>query len=77
MRRSQWCWYQTKAFFGVFRQAVYGKYKWQTFREVYTRLTNLGQGIVESGLKPKEKIALFLDTRAEWIISIQVLLKRN
>jgi len=32
----------------------------------------LSRGLSATGQKPKEKIAIFLETRAEWIIAIQV-----
>ena len=54
-------------------QAVYGKYQWQTFTEVYERIKKVADGLALIGMKPKQKIAIFLETKAEWMIAIQVI----
>lgn len=51
---------------------MFGDYKWETYREVFNRADTFGRGLSLCGMKPKEKIAIFLDTRAEWMIAIQV-----
>ena len=53
-------------------QAIFGEYKWQSYNEVYYRILNLSRGLALTGLQPSDKVAIFLETRAEWIIAAQV-----
>nr|CAB3219804.1 long-chain-fatty-acid--CoA ligase 1 [Phallusia mammillata] len=61
----------------VFKKAIFGEYKWESYKDVFARVVNLGRGLSLCGLKPREKIAIFLDTRAEWMISIQACFRQN
>lgn len=53
-------------------KAIFGEYKWENYGQVFERVVNLGRGLSLLDQKPKEKIAIFLETRAEWMIAIQV-----
>jgi len=61
----------------VHKKAVYGKYQWQTFTEVYERIKKVADGLALIGMKPKQKIAIFLETKAEWMIAIQACFRNN
>ncbi|XP_076811732.1 long-chain-fatty-acid--CoA ligase 4-like [Clavelina lepadiformis] len=61
----------------VFKKAIFGDYKWETFGQVYERMVNFGRGLTLTGQKPKEKIALFLETRAEWMIAVHGCFRNN
>jgi len=54
-----------------------GDYRWMTFTEVDKASDNFGNALVSLGQKPKENIAIFAETRAEWMISVQGCFKQN
>jgi len=53
----------------VFTKLHLGEYTWQTYNDVATQAENLGKGLRELGLSPKDKVVLYANTRAEWMIS--------
>ncbi|XP_013383556.1 long-chain-fatty-acid--CoA ligase 4 [Lingula anatina] len=61
----------------VFKKAIFGKYSWWNYEEVYEKVTNFGAGLLLLGLKPGEKIVIFAETSPEWIIAAQACLKYN
>lgn len=54
-----------------------GDYKWMTFEDVDKSSDNLGNALISLGQKHKENIAIFAETRAEWMISVQGCFKQN
>lgn len=52
-------------------QVVLGEYRWLTYDEVLTAASHLGQGLASLGQQPRNNIAIFCETRAEWIIAAQ------
>lgn len=54
-----------------------GDYKWKTFSEVNVLAENFGRGIRELGNAPGENVAIFAETRAEWMIAAHGLFKQN
>lgn len=54
-----------------------GDYKWMTFKEVDEASDYVGNALVSLGLKSKENIAIFAETRAEWMLSVQGCFKQN
>ena len=48
---------------------VLGDYQWKTFIGMNEEARNFGRGLLELGLKAKESVAFFSETRAEWLIS--------
>lgn len=61
----------------VFKKAEYGKYSWLSYEDVNRRLTNLGSGLLSLGQKPRVNICVFMETRAEWIVSALACFKYN
>uniref|UniRef100_A0A5F8HIK3 long-chain-fatty-acid--CoA ligase n=1 Tax=Monodelphis domestica TaxID=13616 RepID=A0A5F8HIK3_MONDO len=61
----------------VFKKLILGNYKWMNYVEVNQRVNNFGNGLTALGLKPKSTIAIFCETRAEWMISAQTCFKYN
>jgi len=61
----------------VFKKAIFGDYEWQSFSEVYQRVCCFGNGLSLLGMKPKMKIAIFLETKAEWFIASQACFRFN
>jgi long-chain acyl-CoA synthetase len=46
-----------------------GEYKFTTYRQSYTRIENIGKGLLSIGAKPSDKILIFSETRSEWLLS--------
>lgn len=61
----------------VFKKVILGDYNWVSFEEVFTRITNLGSGLLALGQKPRHNILIFAETRAEWMIAAQACFKYN
>ncbi|KAM8768957.1 long-chain-fatty-acid--CoA ligase 3a isoform 1-T2 [Acanthopagrus schlegelii] len=55
----------------VFKKVVLGEYRWLSYKEVLTAASQLGSGLASLGQRPKNTIAIFCETRAEWIIAAQ------
>ncbi|XP_035241867.1 long-chain-fatty-acid--CoA ligase 3a [Anguilla anguilla] len=61
----------------VFRKVILGEYVWQSYEEVYQAARHLGSGLAALGQKPHHKIAIFCETRAEWLITAQACFMHN
>ncbi|KAK9869381.1 hypothetical protein WA026_003137 [Henosepilachna vigintioctopunctata] len=61
----------------VFKKYNLGVYKWKTFYEVNSLASNFGKGIRELGNKPLKNVAIFAETREEWMIAAHGLFKQN
>ncbi|XP_013880551.1 long-chain-fatty-acid--CoA ligase 3 [Austrofundulus limnaeus] len=55
----------------VFKKVVLGQYRWLSYKEATTAATQLGSGLASLGQRPKTNIAIFCETRAEWVIAAQ------
>ncbi|XP_036937889.1 long-chain-fatty-acid--CoA ligase 3a [Acanthopagrus latus] len=55
----------------VFKKVVLGEYRWLSYKEVLIAASQLGSGLASLGQRPKNTIAIFCETRAEWIIAAQ------
>jgi long-chain acyl-CoA synthetase len=54
-----------------------GGYRWKTFAEVNMLAENFGKGIRELGNNPGQNVAIFAETRAEWMIAAHGIFKQN
>ena len=54
-----------------------GDYQWRTFAETNSEAESFGRGLRELGLKPQDNVVVFADTRAEWLIAANGLMKQN
>ncbi|XP_069546846.1 long-chain-fatty-acid--CoA ligase 3a isoform X2 [Brachyistius frenatus] len=61
----------------VFKKVVLGEYRWLSYKETDTAVTQLGSGLAALGQRPNSNIAIFCETRAEWIIAAQACFKYN
>ncbi|XP_072286211.1 long-chain-fatty-acid--CoA ligase 4 isoform X1 [Pyxicephalus adspersus] len=61
----------------VFKKLILGDYRWLNYEEVNTRVSNFGSGLAALGLKPRSTVAIFCETRAEWMISAQACFRYN
>lgn len=55
--------------FSTLLQVVLGEYRWLSYKDALTAATQLGSGLAALGQRPKTNIAIFCETRAEWLIS--------
>jgi long-chain acyl-CoA synthetase len=61
----------------VFKKYKMGEYKWLSFFEAEQQARHFGRGIRELGVQPRDKVVLFAETRAEWMISAHGLFKQS
>ncbi|XP_046676781.1 fatty acid CoA ligase Acsl3 [Homalodisca vitripennis] len=61
----------------IFKKYVMGEYQWQTYEEVNQLATHFGRGLRELGHMPRKNIAIFAETRAEWMIAAHGCFKQN
>ncbi|XP_073497223.1 long-chain-fatty-acid--CoA ligase 4 isoform X2 [Phyllobates terribilis] len=61
----------------VFKKLILGEYKWLSYEEVNTRVNHLGSGLAALDLKPRSTVAIFCETRVEWMITAQACFKYN
>ncbi|KAM9853825.1 long-chain-fatty-acid--CoA ligase 3a [Aulostomus maculatus] len=61
----------------VFKKVVLGEYRWLSYKETFSAAVQLGSGLASLGQRPKNNIAIFCETRAEWIIAAQACFMYN
>nr|XP_020441318.1 long-chain-fatty-acid--CoA ligase 3 isoform X2 [Monopterus albus] len=61
----------------MFKKVVLGEYHWLSYEEALTAASQLGSGLGSLGQRPKSNIAIFCETRAEWIIAAQACFMYN
>lgn len=61
----------------VFKKFKLGEYKWTNFIETELQAQYFGKGVRELGVKPRDKVVLFAETRAEWMIAAHGLFKQS
>ncbi|XP_060098173.1 fatty acid CoA ligase Acsl3 [Heteronotia binoei] len=61
----------------VFKKVILGKYSWLSYEDVYNKANNFGKGLAVLGQQPKTTIAIFCETRAEWMIAAQACFMNN
>ena len=45
------------------------KYTWQSYEEVGNRINRVASGLYSMGLRPGDKVMIYADTCAEWLIT--------
>ncbi|MFT7803287.1 acyl-CoA synthetase long-chain family member 3b-like [Arapaima gigas] len=61
----------------VFKKVILGDYIWLSYRETYQAAAHFGSGLAALGQRPQYNIAIFCETRAEWIIAAQACFMYN
>ncbi|XP_053565934.1 fatty acid CoA ligase Acsl3 [Bombina bombina] len=61
----------------IFKKVILGMYNWVSYEDAYTIASQFGSGLAALGQKPKANIAIFCETRAEWMISAQACFMYN
>lgn len=60
----------------IFKKLRMGEYKWRTYDEVEIEAQYFGKGMRELGMSPRERVVIFAETRAEWMIACHGLFKQ-
>ncbi|XP_039611902.1 long-chain-fatty-acid--CoA ligase 3a [Polypterus senegalus] len=61
----------------VFKKVILGQYNWMSYEQVYVAASQFGSGLAALGQREKANIAIFCETRAEWIIAAQACFMYN
>ncbi|KAF6361006.1 acyl-CoA synthetase long chain family member 3 [Rhinolophus ferrumequinum] len=61
----------------IFKKVILGHYNWLSYEDVFVRAFNFGNGLQMLGQRPKTNIAIFCETRAEWMIAAQACFMYN
>lgn len=60
-----------------FEKLTLGKYVWITYSQALTRVENFASGLVALGHKKGERVAMFAETRAEWLLGAEACFRQN
>uniref|UniRef100_A0AAQ6AH90 long-chain-fatty-acid--CoA ligase n=1 Tax=Amphiprion ocellaris TaxID=80972 RepID=A0AAQ6AH90_AMPOC len=61
----------------VFKKLILGDYRWLSYDELDSIVSQFGSGLAALGQQPKSTIAIFCETRAEWMITAQACFRHN
>uniref|UniRef100_A0A8C2EBQ2 long-chain-fatty-acid--CoA ligase n=1 Tax=Cyprinus carpio TaxID=7962 RepID=A0A8C2EBQ2_CYPCA len=61
----------------VFKKVILGDYNWLSYEDTFHLSQRFGSGLAALGQKPLCNIAIFCETRAEWIIAAQTCFMYN
>ncbi|KAJ8390099.1 hypothetical protein AAFF_G00111130 [Aldrovandia affinis] len=61
----------------VFKKLILGDYKWLSYQDVDRAVSEFGSGLAALGQQPRSTIAIFCETRAEWMIGAQSCFRHN
>ncbi|XP_054453376.1 long-chain-fatty-acid--CoA ligase 4 [Anoplopoma fimbria] len=61
----------------VFKKLILGEYRWLSYNDVDSIVSQFGSGLAALGQQPKSSIAIFCETRAEWMITAQACFRCN
>ncbi|XP_051530631.1 long-chain-fatty-acid--CoA ligase 4-like isoform X1 [Myxocyprinus asiaticus] len=61
----------------IFKKLVLGDYSWKSYEEVSQTVELFGSGLAALGQRPCNTIAIFCETREEWMITAQACFRRN
>ncbi|RWS01830.1 long chain fatty acid CoA ligase-like protein, partial [Dinothrombium tinctorium] len=60
----------------VFKKKILApNYRWYTYSQIDKRIDDVTRGLLLSGVKPKEKVIIFAETRLEWMITFLALMR--
>lgn len=60
-----------------FEKLHLGEFQWETYGQVFERVSNFASGLIQLGHDPDTRIAIFSDTRAEWLIAFEGCFRQN
>jgi long-chain acyl-CoA synthetase len=44
-----------------------GPYEWLTYQETFDKITRISHGLLQFGVKPRSKLAIYCNTGPEWM----------
>lgn len=56
-----------------YKRALEPKYTWLTYGEIDKRIDDIMRGILINGIKPGDRVVIFMETRMEWMLFAQAL----
>ena len=56
---------------------ILGDYTWRTFNQIDCEAEQFGRGLRELGLKARDNVVIFAETRAEWLLAANGCMKQN
>jgi long-chain acyl-CoA synthetase len=59
----------------IYHKLSLGDYQWFTYQQIDERVDNIIKGLLWSGVKPGDNVMIFGETRLEWMLSFQALLR--
>ena len=61
----------------LFKKVVKGsvQYQWFSYNQVDVRVEHVAKGLLVNGVHPQDKVNIFAETRIEWMISAQAILR--
>uniref|UniRef100_A0A7N0UPA7 AMP-dependent synthetase/ligase domain-containing protein n=1 Tax=Kalanchoe fedtschenkoi TaxID=63787 RepID=A0A7N0UPA7_KALFE len=60
-----------------FEKLHLGEYEWLTFEQTFEAVCNFSSGLAQLGHRKEERVAIFSDTRGEWLIAAQGCFRRS
>lgn len=61
----------------IFKKLVLGDYEWMTYEEVDRKIDHTARGLLFIGVKPGHYLAVFAETRVEWLLTAQACFRTN
>ncbi|XP_064841267.1 fatty acid CoA ligase Acsl3-like isoform X1 [Oncorhynchus masou masou] len=61
----------------VFKKVILGQYRWLSYAETHKAAAHFGSGLAALGQRAHTNIAIFCETRAEWVIAAQACFMQN
>ncbi|XP_054890258.1 long-chain-fatty-acid--CoA ligase 4 [Poeciliopsis prolifica] len=61
----------------MFKKVILGEYRWLSYNELDSIVSEFGNGLAALDQQPKNTIAIFCETRAEWMITAQACFRHN
>ncbi|XP_038817867.1 long-chain-fatty-acid--CoA ligase 3-like [Salvelinus namaycush] len=61
----------------VFKKVILGQYRWLSYAETHKAAARFGSGLAALGQRAHNNIAIFCETRAEWVIAAQACFMQN
>ena len=46
-----------------------GEYQFTTYRQACERIEMIGRGLLSLGLKPRDRVLIYAETRPEWLLT--------
>ncbi|XP_054161476.1 long-chain-fatty-acid--CoA ligase 4-like [Oppia nitens] len=59
----------------VLKKCELSDYQWLTYGEADTRIAHIARGLLINGVKPRDTVLIFFDTRLEWLLTAQAILR--